>query len=58
MRKIFVENLPKEKGIEWNRNKDSISWQKAVGCKVAFIYNDIEGYVEIVDYKKRLILCI
>ncbi|EGT3606928.1 hypothetical protein FKF97_11035 [Clostridium perfringens] len=42
MRKIFLENLP--------RNKDRINWKGSVGYKVPFIYDDIKGEVEIIDY--------
>ncbi len=47
MRKVFLEDLPKkEKG-------KTINWNESIGYKVRFIYNNIEGYVEIVDYKSK-----
>ncbi|HAT4302324.1 TPA: hypothetical protein I9089_002431 [Clostridium perfringens] len=42
MRKVFLENLPK-KG---NR----INWKESIGYKVPFVYDDIEGEIEIIDY--------
>jgi DNA-directed RNA polymerase subunit RPC12/RpoP len=49
MRKVFLENLPKwESGL----HKDKINWKETVGFKVKFTYEDIEGEVEIIEYKK------
>ncbi|MCX0396930.1 hypothetical protein LI014_06030 [Clostridium perfringens] len=42
MKKIFLEKLP--------RNKDKINWKGSIGCKVPFIYDDIKGEIEIIDY--------
>lgn len=47
MKKVFLENLPKQKGYNGKR----ISWKDSIGEKVKFEYNDICGEVEIVDYK-------
>ena len=47
MRKVFLDKLPKSKSGK------SISWKKSVGYKVNFIYDEIEGYLEIVDYKNN-----
>lgn len=47
MRKVFLDGLPK-------RGKtNQINWKKSVGHKVKFIYEDIEGEVEIVDYELK-----
>lgn len=43
-REIFLENLPKNK-------KEKVIWKESIGYKVHFIYDDIEDYLEIVDYK-------
>lgn len=47
MRKVFLEDLPR-----WAEggNKGKINWNESVGCKVSFVYNDITGEIEIVDY--------
>lgn len=42
MKKIFLEKLP--------RNKDKFNWKGSIGCKVPFIYDDIKGEIEIIDY--------
>jgi aromatic ring-cleaving dioxygenase len=52
MQKVFLEELPK-----WEDGaiaKGKINWEKSIGFKVSFIYDDIEGKVEIVDYKKKI----
>ena len=50
MKKVFLENLPR-----WDKNKKgnegTINWRLSIGYCVKFQYNDIEGEVEIVDYK-------
>lgn len=47
MRKVFLESLPR-----WGngRYKGEINWKECIDCKVNFIYDDIEGEVEIVDF--------
>ena len=45
MRKVFTDELP-HKGIQ-------VNWIKSVGYEVKFIYDDIKGEVEIVDYFKK-----
>ena len=44
-KKIFLDNLP--------RKNNKIDWKNSVGCKVKFIYNDIEDYIEIIEYIKQ-----
>ena len=44
-KKIFLDNLP--------RKNNKIDWINSVGCKVKFIYNDIENYIEIIEYIKQ-----
>lgn len=53
MRKVFLEELPK---IESGANKGKINWSKSIGFKILFIYDDVEGYVRIVDYTNGVIL--
>lgn len=43
MRKVFLDDLP--------RRGKLIDWKSSVGCKVKFIYDDIEGEVLIYGYK-------
>ena len=47
IQKVFLDDLPRG-GL--NRG-DRINWEGSVGHKVKFIYDDNEGWVEIVDYK-------
>ena len=47
MRKIYLDCLPK--------NKNKISWKDSIGCDVYFEYDDIKGFINIVDYSKRKI---
>lgn len=49
MRKVFLDELPK-----WDKNgryKGKINWKQSIGHKINFIYDDIHGEFEIVDYK-------
>ena len=41
LRKVFLDELP--------RNKSRIDWCNSVGMKVKFVYDDIEGEIEILD---------
>lgn len=44
MRKVYLDNLPKI-------NHNNIFWKESVGYKVKFVYDDISGQFEIVDYQ-------
>ncbi len=44
MKKIYLEKLPHSKSGK------TIRWSKSIGEKVKFIYDDIEGIIEIIDY--------
>ena len=44
MRKVFLENLPRTK------TGTRIRWMNSIGYKVKFVYDDIEGEVEIINY--------
>jgi hypothetical protein len=46
IRKVFLENLP----IGGLNRGNRIDWTASVGYKVRFIYDDIEGWIEIVSY--------
>lgn len=45
MRKVFLDTLPKQ----YNK----IDWKNSIGYKVLFVYEDLQGYVEIIDYKSN-----
>lgn len=49
MRKVFLDDLPKRK----YGNNERVDWKNSVGYKVKFIYNDIEGEIEIIKYYKN-----
>lgn len=51
MRHINTEELP--------RKGSFIDWENSIGYKLKFIYNDIEGELEIIGYKreKKFIIC-
>lgn len=50
MKKVYLDNLPRG-GKSISSNK--INWKMSVGYKVKFIYNDIKGFLEIVDYERN-----
>lgn len=45
MRKVFLDELP--------RKNKYINWKQSVGYVVRFIYNDIEGELEVLDYEPK-----
>lgn len=45
-KQIFLDHLPRYKG-------NFIDWINSIGLKVEFIYGDIKGYMDIIDYKKE-----
>lgn len=49
-KEIFLDELPR-----WNEgtNKGKIDWKNSIGYKVRFIYDNIEGEIEILDYEKK-----
>ncbi|AWG44158.1 hypothetical protein BEH_24215 [Priestia filamentosa] len=49
-REVYLDNLPK---WETGGNKGRIDWSKSAGYKVGFLYNDVKGYIEILDYDKN-----
>lgn len=53
MKKVFLEELPMKNGIGINKDKKTVDWKKSIGKTVKYIYDDIEGYVEIVSYEKQ-----
>lgn len=46
MKKVFLDDLPRRN----NGKGKNIDWKNSVGYKVHFIYEDIDGYIEILDY--------
>lgn len=53
IKKIFLKELPTKEGKGLFKNKQVIDWQNSIGYKVKFIYDDIEGEVEIIDYNSK-----
>ena len=51
--KVFLDNLPHKYGFGINKNKLLIDWKNSIGYKVKFIYDDIKGEVEIINYTKN-----
>lgn len=53
-KKIFLENLPKKRSGQY---KGKIDWEVCKNHKIYFIYNNIEGYITIlnVNLSKRII---
>lgn len=49
MRKVFLDDLPR-----WG-NYGHIDWEKSIGYKVKFIYDDIEGEIEIINHNGNYI---
>lgn len=45
MRKVFLDDLPRINNI------GHICWADTVGTKLKFIYDDIEGEIDVLDYK-------
>lgn len=50
MRKVYLEDLPRKEGVGALKGKEVINWKESIGHKVDFIYDDIEGEVEIIGY--------
>jgi transposase len=48
MRKVFLEELPH--GGTRFVSENRVNWKESVGKKLQFIYDEIEGYFEIIDY--------
>lgn len=53
MKKVFLENLPKKEGIGANKGVLVINWSESIGYKIYFIYDDVEGQFEIINYKSK-----
>jgi len=50
IRKVFLEDLPKWKEGMY---KGKTNWSKLTNYKVKFVYDDIEGEIEILDYNVK-----
>jgi len=48
---VFLDDLPR--WDEDSKYKGKINWKESVGQKVKFIYDDMEGYLEILDYEDK-----
>lgn len=51
MRKVFIDDLPTKK----YGNTFRIDWTKSVGLKVRFIYDELDGEIEIIDHNNKKI---
>ena len=51
IRKVFLDDLPRGGLNRGNR----INWKESIGYKVPFIYDDIEGKIEIVNKKDDIL---
>lgn len=49
-KKVFMEKLPR---IRAERNNGKIDWVNSINYKVKFIYGDIKGELEIIEYFKK-----
>lgn len=45
-RRMSLDYLPK---WEYGTNKGSVDWRNAIDCKIPFVYDDINGELEILD---------
>ena len=50
MKKVFLDDLPRFKE---GKNKGGIIWSESTGCKIKFIYDNIKGEIEIINYKTK-----
>lgn len=50
IRKVFLDDLPRWEKGEGAVKVGTINWNKCIGTKVPFIYGDLSGEIEIVDY--------
>lgn len=55
MRKVFLDDLPRWQKGEGLCRPGAINWKKCIGYKVPFIYDDVEGELEILDYGKTVL---
>lgn len=49
---MFLEILPIKINIINNEEVRNINWKKSEGSKIYFIYENIDGYIEILEYNK------
>lgn len=49
IRKVFLDELPK---WETGTNKGRVIWNLSIGYNIKFIYDDIEGEIEIMEFDK------
>ena len=52
IKNIFVDLEELEKYKE-GKYKGKINWKNNIGKKVSFVYEDIEGELEIIDYDSK-----
>jgi len=49
LRKVFDENIPKR----IYKGRDCFDWESSIGLKIKFIYEEVRGFIEIIDYNKK-----
>jgi hypothetical protein len=49
MRKVFLDDLPRKK----YGNTEVIDWKSGVGCSIDFIYDEIYGVFNILEYQSK-----
>ena len=53
IRKVDLSELPRKEGFGINKGKMLIDWKTSIGYKVSFVYDEIEGEIEILDYVSK-----
>ena len=49
IKELFLENLPTKR----HAGVTCIDWVLSIGCKIKFIYNNLEGELEIINYDSK-----
>lgn len=52
IKKVFLEGLPKKKGIGANKDKIMTDWTNSIGLSFGFQIGDLFGTIQIIDIKK------
>lgn len=56
MRKVFLDDLPRKEGFGANKGKSVIDWKNSANYKIRFLYDEIDNFIDIIEYKKGGIL--
>ena len=52
-KQIDFSAIPTKTGFGANSNKMVIDWNKSVGCKIPFIYDNIKGELDVISYNSK-----